>query len=513
MPKGFGLMGKAISLRRWLVGLISVLAIAFWGMGLLSSLNQPQIQSQLELYQINLTLLADQSDLKEADPQLRRALVGGTSAVAAATQAYQDALIGAQKQRTASTEGIEIDLESGTETKASIKASGSPSRQPPTVTEQSLALNLGLLQASQGKPEAALATWSDLPLQPGSTAEVAEALIGLWSTPARLVPQAETLLDQNLQGWFRFQALSRLYELQQRRPALEELRQTTNIAAERALGNIVLIALVPLVAGFIGLILLVGQLLQAWRQRHELGWARWTVPWGGETVLQVLLVGFVFLGQILISQLLLPSLLSLSGIQRSALSPSAQAGLILILYGVMAVAVLGFMTLSLRPWRPLPPHWFRLRGPGNWLAWGLGGYMMALPLVVGVSLLNQRLWGNEGGSNPLLELALNSQDGTALSLFWLTAAVAAPIFEETLFRGFLMPSLTRWLPAWGAIALSGLLFAAAHLSLAELLPLATLGCVLGYVYLRSRSLLAPMLLHGLWNSGTLVTLVILGSSQ
>ena len=63
----------------------------------------------------------------------------------------------------------------------------------------------------------------------------------------------------------------------------------------------------------------------------------------------------------------------------------------------------------------------------------------------------------------------------------------------------------------GAIALSSLIFALAHLSLSEVLPLATLGCVLGFVYTRSRNLLAPMLLHGLWNSGTLVSLVVLGS--
>ncbi|WP_052128482.1 CPBP family intramembrane glutamic endopeptidase [Neosynechococcus sphagnicola] len=35
--------------------------------------------------------------------------------------------------------------------------------------------------------------------------------------------------------------------------------------------------------------------------------------------------------------------------------------------------------------------------------------------------------------------------------------------------------------------------------------------VLGFVYTRSRNLLFPILIHGLWNSGTLLTLFILGS--
>jgi hypothetical protein len=98
-----------------------------------------------------------------------------------------------------------------------------------------------------------------------------------------------------------------------------------------------------------------------------------------------------------------------------------------------------------------------------------------------------------------------------LTVFFLTAAVAAPVFEELLFRGFLLPSLTHYMPVWGAISLSSLLFAIAHLSLSEVLPLATLGMLLGIVYTRSRNLLAPMLLHSLWNSGTLLSLFLLGS--
>ena len=46
-------------------------------------------------------------------------------------------------------------------------------------------------------------------------------------------------------------------------------------------------------------------------------------------------------------------------------------------------------------------------------------------------------------------------------VFFLTAAVAAPLFEELLFRGFLLPSLTKYLPGWGAIVISSFIFAAA----------------------------------------------------
>jgi len=69
------------------------------------------------------------------------------------------------------------------------------------------------------------------------------------------------------------------------------------------------------------------------------------------------------------------------------------------------------------------------------------------------------------------------------------------------------------MPVWGAIVLSSFIFALAHLSLSEVLPLMVLGMVLGFVYARSRNLLTSMLLHSLWNSGTLLSLFVLGSSS
>jgi len=47
----------------------------------------------------------------------------------------------------------------------------------------------------------------------------------------------------------------------------------------------------------------------------------------------------------------------------------------------------------------------------------------------------------------------------------------------------------------------------------EVLPLTMLGAVLGVVYTRSRNLLAPMLLHSLWNSITMLGLFTLGSGN
>ena len=177
----------------------------------------------------------------------------------------------------------------------------------------------------------------------------------------------------------------------------------------------------------------------------------------------------------------------------------------------MAGGGLGVLYFSLKPFFPLPEGWFKLTNK-NWFFWGIAGYLCAVPMVFIISFVNQMFWEGKGGSNPLLLLTLQSQDRIAIAILFITASVMAPIFEEIIFRGFLLSSLTRYVPVSGAIVISALVFAIAHLSLAELIPLATLGTILGVVYTRSRSLLASILVHSLWNTGTLMTLFVLGSN-
>ncbi|NJK59193.1 MAG: CPBP family intramembrane metalloprotease [Oscillatoriales cyanobacterium SM2_1_8] len=109
-----------------------------------------------------------------------------------------------------------------------------------------------------------------------------------------------------------------------------------------------------------------------------------------------------------------------------------------------------------------------------------------------------------------MPILVESQDNGAKFLLWLTVAVAAPIAEELLFRGFWLRSLLGVLPTWGAIALSAVGFAVVHLNVADLIPLTVLGAVLGFVMVRSRRLPAVMLLHALWNTGSFVALLALG---
>ena len=144
---------------------------------------------------------------------------------------------------------------------------------------------------------------------------------------------------------------------------------------------------------------------------------------------KVLVVGFFFVGQVL-----LPLLLGSLGLGFANLSSRGRAIYSLVYYLLMASGGIGVLWWSIRKFKPIPEGMFRLKltGRGATLGrWRL--FLFALPLMLMISLLNQQIWQGQGGSNPLLQTVLEEQDPVALMVFFLTAAVAAPLFEELLF--------------------------------------------------------------------------------
>ncbi len=520
--------------RLILIFILTPIAVLLAVSALFSSWQEPQFQSRLELYQTNIALQAQawqSEDSSDDNLQAIRDAILGEQPLEGATKQYQEARQSVQANLDKVNTKL-AQLRSQPEITPTppkplpdVPPTTKTSRQGQQQLQQSLKqlqkllaeldLRLGILQAQQGQIDTALKTWSELQQRSDTNPEfgqTAAVLSGLWSNPSRLLPNAQQPIQKNLEGWFRSTALVKLYQLQQRQDALSAVKTAQQESAAQAVIKLAVIATIPTLAALIGLILLIFLFAQRLLKGKTSLLAQnadvpWSTPWGGETILQVFVVGFFFMGQIFV-----PLVLSLLPIPRPIVDVRLQAFSVLVSYSLVALGALLVLYFSLKRFFPLPEFWFRFRFQDNWFLWGLGGYCTALPIVVVVSLINQQLWQGQGGSNPLLQLALESQDGVALGIFFFTAAIAAPFFEEILFRGFLLPSLTRYLPVWGSILVSSLLFAIAHLSLSEILPLTSLGIVLGVVYTRSRNLLAPMLLHSLWNSGTLLSLFILGGN-
>lgn len=83
-------------------------------------------------------------------------------------------------------------------------------------------------------------------------------------------------------------------------------------------------------------------------------------------------------------------------------------------------------------------------------------------------------------------------------LLWLAVVVAAPVFEEILFRGFLLGGLARTrLGGLGALAVSSVLFGIIHTQydLFDMSAVLALGAVLGLSRLYSGSTWLPVALH------------------
>lgn len=531
---GAGLFrGRVMTFKRVILILLTVVAILTSGSRLYGSLQEPQYQSRLELYQTDIVLQA-QEWKPEDDKNYQGAqnAILGANPVESAAQQYEEARQNAKKAIEKTKQQIEklrqplikqqdpkqqdqVSLKLADQNQAELKLLlKSLGEQQKTLTE--LELRLGILQAELSKTNLALATWEQVTQRElvfPDMSKTARVLSGLWGNQKQLLPNAQELIQSQLNGWFKIRALSQLYTLQERTDALKTLEVSQQQQAEKALLQLAIVGVVPNLAGLLGLVTLIFLLVQRLLKGKDSILAgnstlAWTTPWDVETIVQVFVGGFFFMGQILI-----PLFFSLLPLPRAGGNIRFQAVYILVSYILLAAGALSVLYFSIKRFLPLNDDWFRFRLGGKWILWGLGGYCVAIPVVLFVSLVNQQIWQGQGGSNPLLQLALEAQDSVALGIFFATAAIAAPLFEEFLFRGFLLPSLTRYMPVWVSIITSGFIFAVAHLSLSEILPLTSLGIILGVVYTRSRNLLAPMLLHSLWNSGTLLTLFVLGSSN
>ena len=517
-------------IRRLILAFLTLIAVVNIFDSLNRSFSAPQIQSRLELYQSNLVLRVSDIQIEDNNQSLSQLVEGviGENPYNNTTKQYQKA----RKEAELARDNFQNKLESLT-----IASNNNPNVQVISerkTSQQSLEneqlkqqvseverfideidLKTGILLATDDKTEESLNIWREL-LNRISDHEdeyyqTGLVLTKLWQNPPKITGDFESIIEDNLDGWFRDRALTRLYKIQNDSDNLSLLQNQQQEAANDSIIKLAFIGGIPAIGGFSGVILVIFLLVQLLLKGENSILATnsnksWETPWDWEITWQVLIVGFFFVGQFV-----LPLILGVLGLNPSNSSLTIKALYVLFTYMLMSVGGIIVLYLSIKSFFPLPESWFQFKLKSNWFVWGIGGYLVAIPAVLLISLINQQIWHGQGGSNPLLYLALQAQDKLALSIFFITASIAAPVFEEIMFRGFLLPSLTRYLSVSTSIIISGFLFAIAHLSLSEVLPLATLGIILGVVYTRSRNILAPMLLHSLWNSGTLISLFVLGS--
>jgi uncharacterized protein len=518
-----------MTLKRLILSLLTFFAIARVFLSLGGSLTEPQIQSKLELYQTNLILYASELQLETENDDLSEAIAKGLGddPTAAAIKKYDRTRQQAIEERELFQTKLNPAVADSKE-RLPVETQKVSDREITTLRQQikkqvtdlnrfidEIDLKRGVLAATKDNLTSAQEIWQQLITRINDRedeyAQTALVLSKLWDKNPEAMNNAATIIQDNLDSWFRDRALAKLYTVTDDSTQLATLNDTQQKLASQAIVKLALVSGIPVFGGLIGFILLVSLLVQLLFKKEKSLLATnsnlsWETPWDWEITWQVIIIGFFFVGQFI-----LPLILGVVGFNLTEASLRMKALYVLFTYILMAAGGIFVLYLSIKPYLPLSQEWFKTKIRDRWFWWGFGGYLVAIPCVLIISLINQQIWQGQGGSNPLLYLALQAQDRVALTIFLVTASIAAPVFEEIIFRGFLLPSLTRYLSVTTSIVVSGSLFAIAHLSLAEFLPLATLGIILGVVYTRSRNILAPMLLHSLWNSGTLLSLFVLGS--
>jgi len=163
----------------------------------------------------------------------------------------------------------------------------------------------------------------------------------------------------------------------------------------------------------------------------------------------------------------------------------------------------------------------RVRGVGFAEAVGLrrasaGAYVGGALLAVVAGRLAAGVWGvaleyfgvnNPGESIDPSRVFPPTPVGIAMA--FLVVVVLAPLAEEVLFRGVVLSALYR---RWGtavAILGSSVLFSAMHVSPVAIVPVFVLALILGWLFVRTRSLTVCVVAHSVFNGVGLAALYAL----
>lgn len=136
-------------------------------------------------------------------------------------------------------------------------------------------------------------------------------------------------------------------------------------------------------------------------------------------------------------------------------------------------------------------------GPGAWLAAVVGGLGTTIAITVASNLLQRVLPMPESFAALFRGL---TDVGHAPVIATLTVVVVPAVAEEALFRGYILRGLLGHVRPWTALALTTLLFTVLHMNPWQVPAGVGLGLLCGWVYLRTRSLVLCMVLHGVNNA-------------
>jgi membrane protease YdiL (CAAX protease family) len=132
---------------------------------------------------------------------------------------------------------------------------------------------------------------------------------------------------------------------------------------------------------------------------------------------------------------------------------------------------------------------------------GVLGYLGAMPIVIALLLVTSLILPADWQKEHEVLQALRTLSPAWKTLAVLSAAVLAPLAEESFFRGLLQSMIRRYSGSpWAAIWVASAVFAASHFLTPQNIPaIFALGVVLGYNYERCGRMYPSVLIHSIFN--------------
>lgn len=168
---------------------------------------------------------------------------------------------------------------------------------------------------------------------------------------------------------------------------------------------------------------------------------------------------------------------------------SANATSIILTTVLFSVAVMAVFLLA--KWSEVSKHWIRKR-PWVTLAWCV---VAAFGAIIPSVWMQEHMPELPNIAEDTFDMIMKDRWG------YLSIGLLAPLAEELVFRGAILRSLLKWTShPWVAIAISAIIFAAAHLNPAQLPHAFLVGLLLGWMYYRTDSIVPCVVYH--WVNNT-----------
>lgn len=223
------------------------------------------------------------------------------------------------------------------------------------------------------------------------------------------------------------------------------------------------------------------------------------VPWGLKDALVVFLCAWIALPIVLVIvlRILTPFVPLANQFAKALLTGDITATFVLTLLD--ALAGLALVAFYLRKYKA---GW-QMVGWRAFDVWRAAGYLLTIFLAFIlfaylalqlVSLLDPSFNANQPQSNELLDGARTNRHLALIGL-----VIIPPIIEETIFRGFIFPAISRRWGFWAGAVCSSILFGLAHMQANVGVYTFILGVLLCFMYAKLRSIFPGMLLHMLNN--------------